>query len=126
MVSQQIFIRLKRMKNSFIVFLFFSFSSLAQSPVLFPEAFLKIVQTYHPIAKQAGIGVQKSEAQILQARGGFDNAIGTYQKFLDYRPPMMNLLTVPLLIVGLEAPLTFYIDEHQHAPRKKIGRVRMI
>ena len=73
------------MKNSFIVFLFFSFSSLSQTPVLFPEAFLKIVQTYHPIAKQAGIGVQKSEAQILQARGGFDPILSHYstQKTFD-------------------------------------------
>ena len=73
------------MKNSFIVFLFLSFSSLAQTPVLYPEAFLKIVQTYHPIAKQAGIGVQKSEAKILQARGGFDPIISHYstQKTFD-------------------------------------------
>jgi outer membrane protein TolC len=73
------------MKNSFIVFLFLSFSSLAQTPVLYPEAFLKIVQTYHPIAKQAGIGVLKSEAQILQARGGFDPILSHYstQKTFD-------------------------------------------
>jgi outer membrane protein TolC len=73
------------MKNSLIAFLFISIASFAQTPVLYPEAFLKIVQTYHPIAKQAGIGVQKSEAQILQARGGFDPILSHYstQKTFD-------------------------------------------
>ncbi|MEY2636942.1 MAG: hypothetical protein RLZZ197_1418 [Bacteroidota bacterium] len=66
------------MKNKFILFFLLSFPSLAQTPVLYPEAFLKIVQAYHPIAKQAGIGVQKSEAQILQARAGFDPILSHY------------------------------------------------
>jgi outer membrane protein TolC len=73
------------MKNRFLLFFLLSFSSLAQTPVLYPEAFLKIVQSYHPIAKQTGIGVQKSEAQILQARGGFDPILSHYstQKTFD-------------------------------------------
>lgn len=73
------------MKNSLFVFLFLSFASIAQTPVLYPEAFLKIVQTFHPLSKQASIGVQKSEAQILQARGGFDPILSHYstQKTFD-------------------------------------------
>ena len=89
------------MKNSLIVFLFLSFSSLGQTPVLFPEAFLKIVQTYHPIAKQAGIGVLKSQAQILQARAGFDPILSHYsiqktfdgKNYYDYHAPELKIPT---------------------------------
>ncbi|MFM6913557.1 MAG: hypothetical protein ACKOUQ_01460 [Aquirufa sp.] len=89
------------MKNSLLVFLFLSFASFAQTPVLYPEAFLKIVQTYHPLAKQASIGVQKSEAQILQARGGFDPVLSHYstqktfdgKNYYEYHAPEINIPT---------------------------------
>lgn len=89
------------MKNSLFICFFLSFTSIAQTPVLYPEAFLKIVQTYHPLAKQASIGVQKSEAQILQARGGFDPILSHYstQKTFDgknyytYNAPELSIPT---------------------------------
>jgi hypothetical protein len=77
-------------------------------------------------AIQTQIGVVITATEDLKEKGGFDGAVGTYEKFLDYLPPMRNVLTVPLLIIGLQAPASFVIDEHQHAPRKKIGRIRMI
>lgn len=89
------------MKNSLFICFFLSFTSIAQTPVLYPEAFLKIVQTYHPLAKQASIGVRKSEAQILQARGGFDPILSHYstQKTFDgknyytYNAPELSIPT---------------------------------
>ncbi|MHA8074689.1 TolC family protein [Aquirufa sp. HETE-40SA] len=89
------------MKNSLFVCFFLSFASLAQTPVLYPEAFLKIVQTYHPLAKQANIGVQKSEAQILQARGGFDPILSHYstqktfdgKNYYNYHAPELSIPT---------------------------------
>jgi outer membrane protein TolC len=89
------------MKNSLFVCFFLSFASLAQTPVLYPEAFLKIVQTYHPLAKQASIGVQKSEAQILQARGGFDPILSHYstqktfdgKNYYNYHAPELSIPT---------------------------------
>lgn len=77
-------------------------------------------------AIQTKIGVIITATEALKRNGGFDNAVGTYEKFLDYLPPMMNLLTVPLLIIGLTAPTTFIIDEVQLAPRKKIGVIRLL
>ena len=74
-------------------------------------------------AIQTKIGVIITATNELKKYGGFDGAIGTYEKFLDYLPPLRNMLTAPLLIIGLEAPETFHIVEHQHAPRKKIGNV---
>jgi len=74
-------------------------------------------------AIQTKIGVIITATNELKQEGGFDGAIGTYEKFLNYLPPLQNILTVPLLIIGLEKPQTFKINHSQHAPRKKIGRV---
>lgn len=74
-------------------------------------------------AIQTKIGVIITATNDLKRLGGFDGAIGTYEKYLDYLPPLRNVLTSPLLIIGLEPPQTFHIEHFQQAPRKKIGRV---
>ncbi len=58
----------------FIIGLFFTLQSAAQ--VLNADAFIKLVRTNHPIAKQALIGIRKAEADLLSAKGGFDPLIG--------------------------------------------------
>ena len=35
--------------------------------------------------------------------GGFDSAIGSYEKYIQHLKPMQNQLTVPILIIGLES-----------------------
>lgn len=74
-------------------------------------------------AIQTKIGVIITATEELKQKGGFDGAIGTYEKYLDYLPPLNNILTVPLFIIGLQAPVTFYLEDYQLAPRKKIGRI---
>jgi len=59
----------------------------------------------------------------MKLLGGFDGAIGTFEKYLDYLPPLRNMLTVPLLIIGLEPPKSFKVVHEQYKPRKKIGRI---
>lgn len=53
----------------------------------------------------------------MKAAGGFDSATGSYEKFLQYLPPLNNLLTVPMVIIGLTAPDKFRI-EHYSENRK--------
>ncbi|WP_277014063.1 BglII/BstYI family type II restriction endonuclease [Flavobacterium lindanitolerans] len=77
-------------------------------------------------AIQTKIGVLITATESLKRMGGFDGAVGTYEKYLEYLPPLNNVLTVPLFIIGLEAPDTFRIQQHQHAPRKKIGKVLFV
>ena len=77
-------------------------------------------------AIQTKIGVIITATEELKQKGGFDGAIGTYEKYLDYLPPLNNILTVPLFIIGLKAPITFRVENFQFAPRKKIGRIVMI
>lgn len=74
-------------------------------------------------AIQTKIGVVITATNDMKIAGGFDGAIGTFEKFLDYLPPLQNLLTVPLLIIGLTPPDTFKIEHKQYAPRKKIGTI---
>lgn len=74
---------------------------------------------------QTKVGVIITATKEMKKAGGFDGAIGYYEKFLDYLPPLQNLLTVPLLIIGLTPPETFHIEQTQHADRKKIGTVQL-
>ena len=49
----------------------------AQQPeVLTPEHFIEWIKQYHPVARQAGLQVEKAEAELLSARGGFDPTAG--------------------------------------------------
>ena len=76
-------------------------------------------------AVQTKIGIVITATNDMKSLGGFDSAIGTYEKFLDYLPPLRNMLTVPLLIIGLKPPQSFKIEHEQYRPRKKIGKVIM-
>lgn len=42
------------------------------------EQVLQLIRTYHPIARQASIDVEKTEAEILMARGAFDPILSNY------------------------------------------------
>lgn len=70
-------------------------------------------------AIQTKVGVIICATQDLKNAGNFDSAIGTYEKFLLHLKPMMNQLSVPLLIIGLEAPETFCISEQKIEGKKR-------
>lgn len=59
---------------------------------------------------QTKIGVIICATSNLKKRGGFDSAIGDYEKFLRYLKPLQNVLTTPILFIGLEAPYSFKLD----------------
>ncbi len=58
---------------------------------------------------QTGIGVIICATEDLKIAGAFDGVVGTFEQFLMYSRPMSNILSVPILIVGLEAPDSFSI-----------------
>ncbi len=60
----------------------------------------------------------------MKTLGGFDSAIGTFEKYVHYLRPMQQLLPTPIVIVGLEAPKTFHI-EHSKYGNRKVGKVVM-
>jgi len=61
------------------------------------------------------VGVIICATKDLKEKGGFDGAVGEYEKFLTYLDPLRDVLSVPIAIIGLEAPKTFEIEV------KKIG-----
>ena len=73
-------------------------------------------------AIQTDIGVIVTATEEMRVAGGFDNAVGTYEKYIRFLRPMGMLLTAPLVIIGLEAPREFHI-EHESVGRRKLGHV---
>ncbi|MBW2560066.1 MAG: hypothetical protein JRE40_04325, partial [Deltaproteobacteria bacterium] len=73
-------------------------------------------------AIQTSAGVIIAATQDLKDAGGFDSAVGTWEKYVSYLRPLRNLLTVPLCIVGLEAPELFCL-EHYKEGNRTYGRV---
>lgn len=49
---------------------------LCSAQVFSVDDFIKMVRSNHPLAKQAQIGIQKAQADLLSAKGGFDPLIG--------------------------------------------------
>ncbi|MCE5203031.1 MAG: BglII/BstYI family type II restriction endonuclease [Coriobacteriales bacterium] len=68
------------------------------------------------------IGVVITATEELKAAGGFDGAVGTFEKYVQYLRPLRDVLTVPLVVIGLEAPDSFRIV-HLDGGHKKIGHV---
>lgn len=58
-------------------------------------------------AMQTEVGVLITTTKNLKSAGCFDNAVGEFEKVLRYLVPLSTLLSVPLMIIGLDAPETF-------------------
>ena len=43
--------------------------------------------------------------------GNFDGAVGSFEKFIEYFKPYQNLLPTSIVLIGLNAPSTFFIDK---------------
>lgn len=74
------------------------------------------------IQTQAGVVITATDA--MKKAGGFDSAIGTYEKYVEYLKPLNNLLTTPMMIIGLEPPKTFTIDQKKEN-NKMVGYIRI-
>lgn len=56
------------------------------------------------------VGVIICATKSLKDKGGFDGAVGEYEKFLTYLNPLRDILTIPMVIIGLEAPESFEVE----------------
>lgn len=66
---------------------------------------------------QTSLGVVIMATEALKAAGGFDSAVGTYEKAIRYLKPLQNQLTCPMVLIGLEAPKSFIV-EHEGKPKR--------
>lgn len=74
-------------------------------------------------ARQTRAGVLITATEAMKQAGNFDGAVGTFEKFKRYLDPMMNILTVPMVIVGLQAPRSFRIG-HAGGMKGQVVRLR--
>lgn len=74
------------------------------------------------IQTKAGVVITATDA--MKKAGGFDGAIGTYEKYVEYLKPLNNLLTTPLMIIGLEPPKTFTIEQKKE-DGKMVGYIKL-
>jgi hypothetical protein len=89
-------------------------------PVIASE--INHVQTQTNIG--SGIGVVICATDALKAAGGFDDAVGEYEKILRYLEPFYQKISTPVMIIGLEKPSTFYIkQEKNEITKRKEGTV---
>jgi hypothetical protein len=68
---------------------------------------------------QTQIGIIIMASQDMKEAGGFDSAVGTYEKAIRYLAPLQNQLTVPMILIGLEAPKTFKVV-HTGKPKRAL------
>lgn len=75
----------------------------------------------------SGIGIFICASKALKDAGGFDNAVGEYEKVLKYLTPLSQMIATPLIVVGLQPPETFRIEPVlDKAKNKKIGKVVLL
>jgi len=61
-----------------------------------------------------GVGVYICATENLKEVGAFDGAVGEYEKVLRYLSPLFSKITVPMVIVGLEAPESFRVEKEKN------------
>ncbi|MBQ3298426.1 MAG: hypothetical protein IJG97_06520 [Bacilli bacterium] len=76
-------------------------------------------------AIQTKVGVVITATDEMKRAGGFDGAVGSYEKYVEYCKPLNDILTTPIMIVGLLPPKTFEIKQ-RNENGKKVGYIERI
>lgn len=67
-----------------------------------------------------------SATDELKLSGGFDSAVGSYEKYVEYLKPLRNMLTTPILVIGLKSPDTFKIKHTRLSNGRNQGIIEPI
>ena len=59
---------------------------------------------------QTSLGVVIMATEDMKSAGGFDSAVGTYEKAIRYLKPLQNQLSCPMVLIGLKAPEHFVLN----------------
>lgn len=73
-------------------------------------------------AIQTEIGIVIAATSSLKKAGAFDSAVGEFEKICRYLKPLSTILSVPLMIIGLEAPESFAVKKEK-VGNKNIGTI---
>jgi hypothetical protein len=61
-------------------------------------------------AANTELGVIIMATDAMKRAGGFDGAVGTYEKAIRYLAPLQNQLSCPIILIGLHPPMTFHVE----------------
>lgn len=59
---------------------------------------------------QTRVGIYVCATDAMKRAGNFDSSSGSYEKVQRYLLPMMNQLTTPMILLGIDSPSSFRID----------------
>lgn len=102
--------------NAFCVEVAFNHGEAIAWNLLKPVLSCELNHVQKAIQGQLGIYVCATDSMKIAAN--IDPASGSYEKVLRYIPPMMNQLTIPMMIIGLEPFETFKISDHAEVVRR--------
>ncbi|QNV37856.1 PDDEXK family nuclease [Rothia terrae] len=74
---------------------------------------------------QTKIGLVIVATQNFKSLGGFDKAVGTFENYILHLAPLMNQLTVPMVVIGLDSFDTFRVLPKEKGVRE-ISEVVML
>jgi hypothetical protein len=69
------------------------------------------------------LGVIITATAAFKAEGGFDSAVGTFEKFISYLAPLQNILPTPLIIVGLQPLDSYRLEVRPDRNNRKHGHI---
>jgi hypothetical protein len=73
-------------------------------------------------AIQSEVGVVICATKALKIAGAFDSAVGEFEKICRYLRPLNNVLSVPMVIIGLEPPESFKMTKNL-LEKRNIGQI---
>ena len=68
---------------------------------------------------QTNFGIIITVTKDMKRIGGFDNAIGTFEGYCEQCKPLMNQLTIPMIIIGIGPPETFELTHRKKGSTTK-------
>ena len=60
---------------------------------------------------QTKLGIIITATENMKSKGNFDGAIGTFEKFIEYFKPYSAIVPTPIVLIGIEAPKIFLINQ---------------
>jgi hypothetical protein len=73
-------------------------------------------------AIQTQVGIVVFATESLKDKGCFDATVGTFELAQDYLASMQGIVVTPMILVGLEAPESFTVEEENNG-RHNYGRI---
>ena len=72
-----------------------------------------------------GVGIYICATEEMKRAGGFDGAVGEYEKVLKYLDPLSLKIKTPIMIIGLSKPKSFKVEHFKDPKNQKsvLGRI---